>query len=174
MRYNPNDWREIPGWPTYLINPLGQILSKRTNTILKPWYVSMPKKGAAKYAQVGLCKNGKRTAYLVHRLVAMTFLPEPKPGQVEVNHKNGKTTDNRAENLEWMTRCENVQHAFHELGRRVPWERPVVGINISTQQQDIYISISEAARAVGVTKQSIHTAIQKMRPSAGHSWSYLS
>jgi len=53
----------------------------------------------------------------VHRLVAMAFLP-PDDEKDQVNHKNGNTQDNRAENLEWCTASQNVRHAFDVLGKK--------------------------------------------------------
>lgn len=63
------------------------------------------------YHITGLTVNGKVNSELVHRLVAIAFIPNPL-NLPEVNHKNGIKSDNRIENLEWVTCAENTQHAF--------------------------------------------------------------
>ena len=66
----------------------------------------------SKYMFVGLHKDGVTTSYDVHRLVADAFVAGRTGGRNEVNHKNLNKLDNRAVNLEWVTRVENVHHAF--------------------------------------------------------------
>ena len=51
----------------------------------------------------------------VHRLVAMAFAPPGRPDQIFVNHIDGKKSNNRADNLEWVTPSENSQHAKDNL-----------------------------------------------------------
>ncbi len=70
------------------------------------------------YEQVHLRRYGKRKAFSVHRLVAQTYLPNPK-NLPFVNHKNGIKTDNRQENLEWCTASDNSKHNF-KIGLQKP------------------------------------------------------
>lgn len=64
------------------------------------------------YLFVGLHKDGVATSYDVHRLVADAFVMGKTKDRNDVNHKNLNKLDNRAVNLEWVTKSENAQHAW--------------------------------------------------------------
>jgi hypothetical protein len=66
--------------------------------------------------QVALTKDGVTKWFGVHRLVLSAFVGEPSPGLV-CNHKDSCPTNNKLENLEWVTPAENMQHSFNS-GRR--------------------------------------------------------
>lgn len=91
----------------YEISTEGKIRNKkRPNRVLKTYISNC---GYEKF-------KGHNVHNYVHRMVAETFLPNPS-GKEQVNHKNGNKLDNRVENLEWVTRSENVTHAYKYLGR---------------------------------------------------------
>lgn len=116
-------YKDIPNYPQFEVSRDGDVVRKTVTTIrsngrpIKKMRHSLRKTITKKgYVSVSIHigKSTKRVA--VHRLVAMTFIPNPK-AMKEVNHKNGIKTDNRVENLEWCTRSENVRHSF-KLGLR--------------------------------------------------------
>lgn len=80
--------------------------------ILKPVY-------SRNYQYVKLCKKGIDTRYLVHRLVAETFIDNPN-NKKEVNHIDGNKQNNRADNLEWCTHKENCKHRDDNNLRKAP------------------------------------------------------
>ena len=67
--------------------------------------------GKNAYRVVSVTKDGWHKSISVHRLVAMTFIPNPD-NKTTINHKNGNKQDNRVENLEWVSHRENIQHAY--------------------------------------------------------------
>lgn len=69
------------------------------------------------YPHASLTVNCVCKTFKIHRLVAQAFIPNPEKKET-VNHKNGIKTDNRVDNLEWMTNTENMRHA-HATGLKV-------------------------------------------------------
>lgn len=64
--------------------------------------------------------DGNKKRYFIHRLVASAFISNNDPeNKIQVNHKDGDRTNNRADNLEWVTRSENMQHCFHVTKRKI-------------------------------------------------------
>lgn len=63
------------------------------------------------YRRVLLHVDGRRIKFFVHRLVAMTYIPNPN-NLPQVNHKDGNKLNNNVENLEWCSAKENIGHAI--------------------------------------------------------------
>jgi len=73
------------------------------------------------YRQVDLCTGGEEKVLYLHRVIALTFIPNPK-GKPEVNHLSGDKKDNSVMNLSWATHKENAAHAA-AMGMMVHGER---------------------------------------------------
>jgi hypothetical protein len=89
----------------YKVNSLGIIYNKRFKKESK---CSLDKNG---YKVINIYFNGLRKTERVNRIIAKTFIPNPN-NKPFVNHINGIKTDNRVENLEWVTAKENTEHAI--------------------------------------------------------------
>lgn len=103
--------KEIKNYPDYFIDENGDIYSNKSGLLkkMKPWLDT--KKN---YLIIGLMQNGKRKRLLVHRLVALTFIPNPN-NLPEVNHKDKNKLNCNVDNLEWCTRIDNLKDSYDTL-----------------------------------------------------------
>ena len=108
------NWKFIPAFDDrYMVSDLGRIMAvgrgmgRTAGKILKPWGLG----NQFGYPTVYLCKNNRRYAYRVHKIVATLFVPNPRK-YPNINHLNFNKDDSRAVNLKWCTQKENIRHSF--------------------------------------------------------------
>ena len=102
-------WKDIPGYENlYQVSSYGNVrsLNYRNKHITHNLKLYLDKYG---YYRVDLHKNGKIEKWLVSRLVATVFIPNPH-NLPQVNHKDEDSKNNRVENLEWCTAKYNVNY----------------------------------------------------------------
>lgn len=152
-------WKPSAFFPDeYMVSSDGDVLSKRTKKILKP---ATDKDGYLYYV---LCVAGNRKTVKAHRLVAMSYLPNPdhKPA---IDHINGIRTDNRACNLRWVTNKENTNNpitkpnlisaaikripVMYEASKSVNFGRKPVLITFQDGTEKVFRSLKEASEFSG-------------------------
>lgn len=159
----------INNYPWYLVCEDGYVINTETGDVLRG---SVKKTG---YIEVCLRDaDGKPHYFLLHRVIAMAFC-EKAVGKNEVNHKDGNKRNNSAGNLEWVTREENLKHAF-ENGLRADDVAPkaVIATDIKTGETLTFKSIYSASKELGISGGDICMCCKGNRPYAGgFFWEYM-
>lgn len=114
-------------------------------------------KGSGKngYLHYALKKDGKTIYTGVHRIVAMAFIENPE-NLPYINHKNEVKSDNRVENLEWISPKDNT-HYGKAIERRAKGVQRMV---MCLENNKIYYSINECADDLGVTPSAISNSFR--------------
>lgn len=161
-------WKSLPNYPGVEISNLGRI--KRLETQGHPEYiVSEFAKDRDGYCRVNVKRVDKPNHYMstaVHRLVALAFIPNPE-NKSAVNHKNNNRTDNRVENLEWVTPKENVHHSYLYGNRKVNKEVPKTTVLTDFQISQIsflrqYYSLNQISQLFNIKYQTLKNITQKL------------
>lgn len=100
--------KKIPDYEDYAVTTDGNIISYKNNK-RKVLYKTIHFKNG--YENIKLCKNNVTKTFLVHRLVAQAFIPNPD-NLPEVNHRDKNRHNNCVSNLEWCTRKQNLYDSY--------------------------------------------------------------
>ena len=166
-------WRDIEGYEgLYQVSDQGRVKSlerkgRKSERILKPSFNGFG------YLLVSLCAGGKRKMYTVHRLVCKAF-HENQDNKSDVNHINEDKTDNRACNLEWSTRKENLNHGSRNERAAKARSKPVGQYTRYGDLVKVWPSTQEAERQAGFNHGNISEVANGNRKTAhGYVWKYV-
>lgn len=165
------------GYPNHTITDDGKVFSLNYNNTGKKKEMknTVSKNG---YSVIRLSNEGKTFVYLVHRLVALTFIPNPYNLQ-EVNHKDECKTNNNVSNLEWCSRAYNINYGTRnyrsstkQLNRK-DHSRPVKQFTKDGVFIKEYPSMKEVERQTGYLNAHIsHCCTGRYKQAYGYIWRY--
>ena len=171
-------WKNIEYYPGYQVSNFGRVRTHNKITYSKlhgerHWKDRILKEAndkKNKMLSVCLYKNGKQKRYLIHRLVAETFLGKQK--NMTVNHKDGNRYNNKVDNLEWLSLKDNIIHGFKTGLYHT--QKNVKIINKNNNYYKTFRSMSEASKAIGKNHGYISSKIKrKIYEDKNFKWSLL-
>lgn len=115
------EWRQVPGCPDYEVSDWGRVRSWRNGRWPgKPDSPRLLRPNKNRGGYLGVTIGGVQ--HRIHYLVLITFVG-PRPQGFDSCHNNDKRDDNRASNLRWDTRSNNIKQAVRDGNWKSPWER---------------------------------------------------
>jgi hypothetical protein len=127
--------------------------------------VLTPYKDSSGYLQVSLWHEGRKM-FLVHRLVAKAFVPNPDNLET-VNHKDENITNNRADNLEYLNVVDNIRYGTAISRRRLSQRKPVEQLTMDGKHIAYFDGIIDASIATGAPREQIGKVCHGRKKSAG-------
>lgn len=173
-------WKDVVGYENlYQVSNYGRIKSldmklvykrhKNTTFRIRKGKILTPAIMKNGYLRVEMSKNGVHKLNLVHRIVALSFIPNPN-NYSEINHINCIKSDNRVENLEWVSSSQNKKHAFDNKLYKI--EKPIVQIKDGNIIKE-WKSATQINKELGYSAQNIgKVALGKRKNAYGYQWKY--
>lgn len=177
-------WKPIKGYDgLYEVSNLGNIASLNYCGTGRRQNLKFKEQGMG-YCTVGISKNGKAKTFLVHRLVAEAFVPNPENYPL-VNHIDEDKLNNRADNLSWCTYEQNNNHGTKN--KRISQKLKGKGVNRGRSRaviailpdgtEEYYPSMAEVGRVLSSSKGNISGNISKairgeLKTAYGRKWRY--
>lgn len=173
--FEQEEWRDIPKYEgLYKVSSCGRVMSLsrviRANSCGKrviPDHILKAGKGASGYLSVTLCKDGKKSCRLVHRIVAEVFI-ENRNNLKEVNHKDENKCNNSVDNLEWCDRIYNANYGTGVERCRVQKFKKLEMLDMVTKDViRTFESGKEAEHITGISRKYISLVCHQKKHSAG-------
>lgn len=160
-------WKGIKNFDKYEVSNFGEIRSfhkSKTPRLLKLQKTNFG------YLQVALCSDIQKRE-LVHAIVAESFIGKRQKG-FQINHKNGIKTDNRVENLEYVSPKENMKHASENKLNNFGENHGKAKLNES-QVLEIYSRFNQGEKAIHLSKIYGVSASHIRKIGIGQNWRHL-
>ena len=175
-------WKDVKDYEgLYQVSTFGRVRSldkyidaeiRNVDKVLKRGKILKPVCGKDGYLRVHLFKEGKRTNFLVHRLVAKTFIPNPDNLPL-VNHKDEDKTNNYPYNLEWCTVKYNINYGTHTKRSAEKHSKTVYQYDLEGNLIKEWDSTREAGRNGFSSSHISSCCLGKAKTHKGYIWSYI-
>lgn len=148
------EWKRIERFPDYEVSDEGRIKSyKKKNPI-----ILSPGRYSNGYLFVTLFRGTEKKSCSIHRLVLETFNPVENMDFLQVNHKDCDRTNNKLENLEWMTPQENRD--YRESVKHTPKAETILVQFLDGREDIVFDSMTACAEYFGVTRKTINKYLE--------------
>ena len=160
-------WRPVLGYEgIYEINRLGEIRRIKSGRILRGYM------GRDGYKRVSLTANGQTKPFLLHRLLAVAYIPNPLNYPC-INHKDEDKSNNSLDNLEWCTHRYNLNYGTHNARANESRKKPISQYSKDGKFIRDWDSVTDLRNETGADITHVSSCCRGKRKSAnGYCWQY--
>jgi hypothetical protein len=181
------EWRDIPGFDgAYQVSTLGRVRSVdriyhkqykdgHDGTTRHKGRILKQRLNEHGYWIVSIVYKCKSMIFLVHRLVAITFIPNPD-NFPEVNHKDENPLNSHVDNLEWCDRLYNIRYGTGIERNLLPRRKRIEQLTMDGEHIDYHLGVRELCLKTGMNRRTIQRCLQnkpRFKSAYGYKWRYV-